>query len=163
MCKQVFVWSSIDLDHQNVHFSRTNKHIAWRGDIVPNCSHSYEISSIRRVVSDSCAAGPKTETINVWLINRTDTTLSDNMLQLAGQLLLFNISAMDNQGIICGILSMTFQLDPLGIIVHIFLLWCKSYISYIFLVPMNKLITWKGSRPQDDCINLITCRTLEET
>ena len=54
----------------------------------------------------------------MWLINGTETTLSDNMLlpQYADQLLLFNISAMDNQGILCGALSMIFQLDPSGII-----------------------------------------------
>ena len=103
-----------------------------------NCSNlHYELSSLRRVASDLCATGPITETINVWLINGTETTLSNNMLQYAGQLLLFNISAMDNQGILCGTLSMIFQLDPSGIINISSTVYYTYFSNYVIVIPWS--------------------------
>ena len=121
----------INLDHQRLYFTNTNKVIAWQKQPSNvNCS-LYLVESVS--IASTCTSHNETK-INSWLTNDTEIVISADNLTCAHRLLHFNITLMNGQRRICQSLLTVFQLDPQGTIITLLKLLYYSHGSQLPIV-----------------------------
>lgn len=121
----------IDLNHQRLHFTRVNKTIAWDDystqNNITDCHH-FKVESIS--ITSSCPSVSVTVvTVNTWVTNVTEMTVSTNDLIQDELLLHFNITALNSRGNICQAVSMMFQVDPNGMFIVILIIFAINHPS----------------------------------